>query len=262
MLSYKKYYKDNDSDWIVFVHGAGGSSAIWYRQIKFFNEKYNILLLDLRGHGNSNKMEVNEKRLRYTFNFMANDIIEVLDYEQITSAHFAGISLGTIIIRQIAELYPQRVKSMIMGGAIVQFNVRSRILMKLGFIFKSIVPYLLLYKFFAFIIMPKANHKESRNMFVREVKKVYKSEFIRWFNLTINIDSLLKFFRNSELPIPVLYIMGEEDYMFLPAIKKITKQHENYSKLIVIPNCGHVVNVDNPTIFNNETLSFLSEIEG
>jgi pimeloyl-ACP methyl ester carboxylesterase len=36
-----------------FVHGAGGSSSIWFKQIRDFQKQYNVLLLDLRGHGES-----------------------------------------------------------------------------------------------------------------------------------------------------------------------------------------------------------------
>jgi pimeloyl-ACP methyl ester carboxylesterase len=53
--------------------------------------------------------------------------------------------------------------------------------------------------------------------------------------------------------------MGSEDYMFLESIKHVTKEHKN-SKLIVVPDCGHVVNVDKPKIFNNSSISFLNTL--
>lgn len=262
MINYTKYYNSESAEWVTFVHGAGGSSTIWYKQIKAFSQRYNVLLIDLRGHGKSNACTVKEMSQRYTFNVIANDVLEVLDFEGIQKCHFAGISLGTIIIRQIAEDYPDRVKSMIMGGAIMKFNIRSQILMKLGFIFKSLVPYLLLYNFFAFIIMPKNNHKQSRNLFMREAKKVYKTEFIKWYKMTADINPILKMFRSIELPIPTLYIMGEEDYMFLPNIQELLKKHLHYSKLVVFPNCGHVVNVDKPELFNTEAFNFIDAVVG
>jgi hypothetical protein len=44
---------------------------------------------------------------------------------------------------------------MILGGAILKMNFRSQILMRLGNLFKYVLPYLILYKLFAFVIMPK-----------------------------------------------------------------------------------------------------------
>ncbi len=54
--------------------------------------------------------------------------------------------------------------------------------------------------------------------------------------------------------------MGEEDHMFLPSIQQLMKRHTNYSKLIVVENCGHVVNVDEPEIFNSEVSGFINSV--
>ena len=171
-----------------------------------------------------------------------------------------GISLGTILIRQLAEMHPERVQSMILGGAILKMNFRSQILMRLGNIFKYVLPYLVLYRFFAFVIMPKKNHKQSRILFINEAKKVYQKEFIKWFKLTAEINPILKWFRQVELNIPTLYIMGNEDYMFLPAVRQVVEKHNKSSKLFVIEQCGHVVNVEQPAIFNANVISFIQGI--
>lgn len=132
LISYTIYQNSESAEWVTFVHGAGGSSTIWFKQIREFQKKFNVLLLDLRGHGSSNKL----KAKKYTFQSIAHDILEVIDHLKIKSSHFVGISLGSIVIRQLAEMRPERVKSMVMGGAILKMNFRSQILMKIGNIFK------------------------------------------------------------------------------------------------------------------------------
>lgn len=266
MINYT-IYKNKDSEdssdseqakqWVTFVHGAGGSSSIWFKQIRDFQKTYNVLLLDLRGHGESQTTLKTAFKQKYTFTALANDILEVLDHLKIQKSHFVGISLGTILIRQLAEMYPERVKSMIMGGAILKMNFRSQVLMRLGNTFKYVLPYLVLYKFFAFVIMPKKSHKQSRLLFINEAKKLYQKEFIKWFKLTAEINPVLKWFRQVELDIPTLYIMGEEDYMFLPSVRKVVESHYRTSQLFVIQNCGHVVNVEQPNAFNTAVLSFI-----
>ena len=241
---------------MTFVHGAGGSSSIWYKQIRDFKAEFNVLILDLRGHGNSKPRLKDTFNSKYTFDSITNDILEVINHLKIETSHFVGISLGTILIRNLAEKHPKRVQSMIMGGAIMKLNVRSQILIKLGVIFKSVVPYMLLYRFFAFIIMPKKNHKKSRSLFVNEAKKLYQKEFIRWFKLTSEINPLLRFFRATDIKIPTLYVMGAEDHLFLPSIKDIVKSHSS-SILYVVEKCGHVVNVEQPLLFNKTSLDFL-----
>lgn len=256
MLHYTTYIHETATEWVTFVHGAGGSSSIWYKQLRDFKAHFNILLLDLRGHGNSKPGLNDAFKEQYTFDTITDDIVEVIDHERISSSHFIGISLGTILIRNLAEKYPEKVSSMIMGGAIMKLNFRSQVLMQLGVVFKSVVPYLWLYQFFAFIIMPNKNHRESRSLFVREAKKLYQKEFIRWFKLTSEINPLLRFFRSANIAIPTLYIMGSEDYLFLPTIEKVVQSHRE-AQLCVVPNCGHVVNVEQPLVFNKRVLQYL-----
>tara|TARA_R110000868_G_scaffold200163_3_gene447383 strand:- start:225 stop:548 length:324 start_codon:yes stop_codon:yes gene_type:complete len=107
--------------------------------------------------------------------------------------------------------------------------------------------------------MPNKNHKESRLLFVREAKKLYQKEFIRWFKLTSEINPLLRFFRMVDIKIPTLYVMGREDYLFLPTIEKIVANHAT-SELFVVEKCGHVVNVEQPMVFNTTVISYLRQL--
>lgn len=256
MLYYKEFVHPQSTEWVVFIHGAGGSSAVWYKQLKDFKKEFNLLLIDLRGHGKSADLPQDIWEERYTFEAVTNDIIEVLDHLNIPPAHFMGVSLGTILARQLAELEPQRVKSLVMAGAITRLTTQSRILVFLGNTFKRVIPYMWLYRLFAFIIMPRKQHEESRNLFVREAQKLCQKEFIRWFKLTSEINPLLKFFKERDLGIPTLYVMGDQDVMFLEPVKKLVKEHKN-SILKILEKCGHVVNVEQPDQFNNLSVAFI-----
>ena len=261
MLAYTTYTHPTSTEWVTFVHGAGGSSTIWFKQLREFRKHFNVLLMDLRGHGRSKK---NLKALfekRYTFKSVSKDVIDVLDHLNIDKTHFVGMSLGTIVIRQLAEDYSERFKSMVMGGAIMKINFQCQFLINVGNTFKHMLPYLILYRIFAFAIMPKNTHKESRLLFINEAKKLYQKEFLKWFKLTADVNPLLKWFRKVELNIPTLYVMGAEDHMFLPSIQELTKAHTKHSELIVIDDCGHVVNVDQPQIFNDKVIEYIHRIK-
>lgn len=67
-------------------------------------------------------------------------------------------------------------------------------------------------------IMPSKRHKESRSLFIREAKKLCQEEFKRWFKLTTGINHFLGTLFDKESPIPTLFIMGDEDHMFLPFV--------------------------------------------
>jgi len=155
MLYYKQFLHKENSEWIVFIHGAGGSSAVWHKQLRDFQKDFNLLLIDLRGHGKSTDLPAAIWNQEYTFEAVTKDIIEVLDHLQLPPAHLMGVSLGTILARQLAEMRPDRVKSLVMAGAVTRLTTQSRILVFLGNTFKRIIPYMWLYKLFAIIIMAR-----------------------------------------------------------------------------------------------------------
>jgi pimeloyl-ACP methyl ester carboxylesterase len=256
MLYYKEYFLDHNADWVVFVHGAGGSSAVWFKQLKDFRPHFNLLLIDLRGHGKSaDIIPTDISGEHYSFELIAKDIIEVLDHLKLVSAHFIGVSLGTLIVRQLGDMIGSRMRSMVMVGAITHFNFKSRFWMKLGSMFKNILPYMWLYRLFAFVIMPARNHSESRSVFIREAQKLCQREFLRWYRLTGQLSGLfLKFER--QLPIPTLYVMGDQDYLFLEPIRKMIRNVQ-HAALFVVEECGHVVNIERANIFNKEVISYL-----
>ncbi len=258
MLYHKTYLHPTSTVWVVFVHGAGGSSNVWYKQVKDFKTNFNVLLVDLRGHGKSQTVYSEVWSNKYTFEDVSNDVLEVLNHLKIDKAHFIGISLGTIIIRTIADIAPARVHSLILGGAVTRLTIKSRILVNVGNVIKRLIPYMWLYKIYAMILLPKANHSESRNLFIKEAKSLYQKEFLRWFKLTKDLNPILKLFREKPLQLPVFYVMGGEDYMFLEPVREMVKIHAN-SSLFVIEKCGHVVNVEQPTVFNTRVIRYIAD---
>lgn len=253
MLYHSIYEAENSSNkWITFIHGAGGNSSIWFNQVRFFKAYFNVLLIDLRGHG---KSKVSPKGTKYTFNIIIDDILNVLDHNKIEKSHFVGISLGSILIQKMIQLHSNKVEKIGLGGAILNLNLQSRFLMYMGKLTQSVLPFIWIYTFFAYVIMPYKAHRKSRALFIKEAKKISHAEFGRWYKLTATILPVLAKIRGKQLKPPTLYIMGIQDYMFLPFVKKIIMIHQN-ATLITLPDSGHVVNIDQPDLFNNHLLKF------
>ncbi|CAM3514186.1 alpha/beta hydrolase [Aeromicrobium ponti] len=254
MLYYRTYVKDESLPWVTFVHGAGGSSAIWYKQMKAYKKYFNVLLVDLRGHGQSGRGTWEDGD---HFSEVSREIIDVLDHLRIEKAHFVGISLGTIVIQTIAQEHPARVASMILGGAITELNWRTRFLIAIANATKYILPYMLLYRLFAWIIMPKKNHLESRHAFVRQAAKMCQKEFINWLSLTKSVNPYLEKLQSSISYIPTLFIMGQEDHLFIKSVKTIAQKAKT-ATFKVIKGAGHVCNIDEPDLFNQITIEFIN----
>jgi pimeloyl-ACP methyl ester carboxylesterase len=259
MLFHKTYLHSQSQEWLVLLHGAGSNSSIWYKQLKEFVKHFNVLTVDLRGHGRSKDYPDRSLRKNYTFEVVSQDVVDVINHLKIPSAHFVGISLGTLIIRTIGDIDASKIKSMILGGAITHLNWFGQFMVFFAKLCRYVVPFYWLYLLCAYILMPGSRHKEARMHFVKEAQKLEQPEFLRWFALTLHVMPTLRQFFKKELPIPTLYLMGEDDFMFLPHIKsKIMQFHKN-AVLKVIDKCGHVCNVEAPEMFNAEVIKFVNE---
>jgi len=255
MIYHRKFIHQKSKTWVVFVHGAGGSNVVWFRQLKEFKKHFNVLLVDLRGHGKS-KPTIQEENSGYSFDEVALDVIQLMDHYEIRKAHLVGISLGCIVIRAIDKLAPGRAESIVLGGAIIQFNKTLKVLIGMAKILNSLLPYMWLYKLNALILMPYRKHRESRNIFIQEAIKLGEGEFAKWMNMTREIKLNLNEFLRREPSAPVLYLMGDGDHMFLPMVSDLVKKHV-HSKLEIIKNSGHCCNLDQATIFNEISIHFI-----
>lgn len=254
VLFHKIYRHHNSNDWLVLLHGLGGNSSIWYKQKNAFKDKFNIILIDLHGHGKS-KWSVSEFR-DHTYKEIANDVIKILDENGIDKAAFMGVSLGTCVARAITLVAPERVQFLVLAGAVIKFNKRSTILIKLGHAFKGIMPYMNLYKLFAWIMMPKRNHKNSRLVFIREAAKLGREEFLFWFGLTKQLGILYSQLKLKNITIPTKYIMGSEDHMFIEAAKQ-EASFCSKALIYIIEKSGHLCNLEKAKEFNDVAIDYI-----
>jgi len=260
MIYHRKFIHPKSKTWVVFVHGAGGSNGVWFRQLKDFKKHFNVLLVDLRGHGKS-KPAISEEDSQYSFDEVAMDVICIMDFYKIQKAHLVGISLGCVVVRAIDKLAPGRAESIILGGAIIQFNKTIKVLISMAKILNSVLPYMWLYKLNALILMPYRRHRESRNIFIKEAIKLGDKEFSKWMKMSREIKSNLNDFLKREPSAPVLYLMGDGDHMFLPMVADLVKKQVN-AKLEIIKNSGHCCNLDQANLFNEISIHFIQGNSG
>ena len=100
---------------LIFIHGAYGSHNLWSKQVSFFSSRYNVINLDLRGHGLSFK-----PRSGYELDKMVDDVMTLLDHLKIKNAIFIGSSMGGVISQMIGIKYPRRVRALILVGTLAK----------------------------------------------------------------------------------------------------------------------------------------------
>jgi pimeloyl-ACP methyl ester carboxylesterase len=93
---------------LIFIHGWSLDSRLWQNQLGYFSQQYQVITMDLAGHGNSSF-----NRKEYTMVAFANDIKAVIEKEQLDSVILVGHSMAGGIIAEAAKLMPKKVKGII-----------------------------------------------------------------------------------------------------------------------------------------------------
>lgn len=98
---------------VVFLHFGGGNLRMWDGVIPYFEGQYHLVLVDLKGHGKSDKPATG-----YHIDQLAGEVRGVMDYLKIERAHIVGSSLGAEVGLSLAANHPQRVRSLVLDGAL------------------------------------------------------------------------------------------------------------------------------------------------
>ncbi|NND76842.1 MAG: alpha/beta fold hydrolase [Flavobacteriales bacterium] len=258
ILHFETHAKSEGSEWLLMIHGAGGSTRTWKRQVDHLSQKFNLLIIDLPGHGGSAKKPSRDDS--YTFSVISHRVWEVVDHLKIEKVHVLGVSLGAIIALRLEQLYSKRVKSIVLAGAIVHLNRKLKVIAATSLFLAKLIGYRSFYKMAAKIALPRNNHKTSRDIFIRESAALTVTEFRKWTEMYRSLNSTLKELFEEVTEVPRLLLMGDQDHLFLgPALEYV--KHRSNSILKVFEKCGHVVNIEQPETFNTHCLAFLNGLD-
>lgn len=218
-------------------------------QIEYFENKYNLLAVDIIGHGQST-----DTRKGDSIDKMSAWIYDIMQAEKIEEIHIVGISLGAVLAQDFANRYPDAVKSLACFGGydinnfdrkMQKENGASQMLMMLKALFSV--------KWFA-----KANKKisavtpqaqdEFYNMNIQFPKKS--------FMYLSSLNSMVNVHRTKPRKYPLLIGCGKADIPMELTAVEMWKNSEPQCKVMIFENAGHCVNMDVPQAFNKALEEF------
>lgn len=97
---------------LVMLHGNRQNSSFFRRQITAFQELFQVITIDSRGHGESS---FGSRRL--SIDVMSEDVVEALDQLGIGKSIFLGFSDGGNVALNLAVKFPDRFRALIVIGA-------------------------------------------------------------------------------------------------------------------------------------------------
>lgn len=248
------YYElTGEGDSLLLIHGLGSSTHDWEEQVPAFSQKFQVITIDLRGHGQTDK-----PKGPYSIQMFAEDIAGLLKKLGVKLTNVLGISLGGGVAFQLAVDYPDLVKSLIIVNAGIEIPMDS-FKMKLEAFKRIFIVKLVGMKKMGEVLAPrlfiKPEQEELRKKLIERWaendKKAYLSAMRALIGWTIR-DQL------NKINFPTLVIGSDEDYAPSSVKEEYTALIPN-AKFIEIKDARHAVPIEKPKEFNEIVMRFLSE---
>lgn len=251
------YYEDSGrGEAVILLHGHSFDRRAWQPQVQALERRYRVIRYDLRGYGRSTLPDEGQEFLH------AEDLLQLMDALGIKRAHLAGLSLGGFVVTDFIALHPERVLSAAMAGgdlfdvpgpgepwtgeALAQRRAAIAEIKKSGIhAFKR--------QWLENLVGPSGSQREK----LRQPLWRMIDEWQAWQPLHVEPRLLLG--RSARLRLeaarpamPVLILRGDLEKAGF-GIRALLPQ----AQTVIIPDCGHVSNLEQPEQFTAALSRFL-----
>ena len=263
----KLYYEETGSGLpVVFVHEFAGDYRSYEMQMRYFGQRYRCIAYNARGYPPS---DVPKDPASYSQSRARDDIRAVLDALKIEQAHIVGLSMGGFATLHFGFTYPARARSLVVAGcgygaapdkraqfaaeaeaAAAHFESQTMAKAAEGY---ALGPTRVQFqnkdrRGWAEFANQLAEHStEGSALTMRGVQARRPS----LFDLVEQMKSITA---------PTLVMTGDEDWPCLePAL--LMKRTIPTAALVVMPNAGHTINLEDPAAFNQHIADFFHSVD-
>jgi proline iminopeptidase len=263
----KLYYEEVGSGTpVLFIHEFASDHRGWEPQMREFGKRYRCVTYSARGYTPS---DVPNDPNAYSYKHVMRDAAAMLDHLKIEQAHLIGLSMGGYTALQVALNHPDRVRSMVLAGAgsgserwfTANFHKHSQALgdqferegsasiAKTYGLSPSRVPFMLKDpRGFAEFAAHLAEHDARGSAYT---SRGFQGGRPSLYDFEAEI---------RKLSTPALIVVGDEDDRCIePSL--FLKQALPASGLVMLPKTGHVVNLEEPDLFNRVVGEFLTRVD-
>ncbi|WP_435361915.1 alpha/beta fold hydrolase [Haloarchaeobius sp. DFWS5] len=99
---------------LVFIHGGWSNADAWREQVEYFADDFRVITYDVRGHGRTGESDVD----RYSVDLFVDDLDRLLDELDVEQPFICGLSLGSMVVQEFLDRYPDRAAGAIVAGAV------------------------------------------------------------------------------------------------------------------------------------------------
>lgn len=248
---------------MLLLHGGAQTAHSWDFFALAMRSEYHIIALDQRGHGDSDWSDAGE----YDTPFHTKDIDAVTDAIGFDHFHLVGLSMGGRNAYGFAGAHPEKVKAMVVvdvgpeiekagSNHIREFLQDTEIFESFDWLVDRVKRY-----------NPLRPEEQIRGSLINNLKKMDDG---RWTwkhdrRRGIGQDRGGEFTKNAwadvaKIQCPTLIVRGELSNIFAPATAQRMLDLIPNSRLVEVPNAGHLVQGDNPVEFEKVVRAFLDTV--
>ena len=238
---------DNSKDTIVFLHGSGLSHIVWSLTEQFFsNKNFNVLSVDLPGHGNSegpclDSIEKIADWLEKVFTELNLDKVIIISHSQ-----------GCLEVLEYSFKYKNRLKKIVFLSGSYQMPVNKDLIDLASNGDSDAVKLMMKWGYEGSKKFIGGNPVERIIQTPRDITKILAVDLIACNNYSNGLDAA------KALDCPTMLIFGELDKMVkLEVGKKFSNLVKN-SKTHVINGCGHMIMIEKAFEMREKILEFLN----
>jgi 3-oxoadipate enol-lactonase len=240
---------------VVLSHSLASSLVMWNPQMDTLNLYFQVLLYDIRGHGDSDT-----PLGAYTLELLGNDAIGLLDALNINQVHFIGLSMGGMIGQCLALNYPHRLKSLVLcdTASVIPSDAQPIWQERIDKARKKGMEALLeetMERWFTPAFLTK-----NSQMLALIQKQFLATPVSGYIGCAEAIRKLNYLDRLSEIKMPTLIMVGEDDPATPVSASVAMHERISNSKLVILPSARHLSNVQQTEAFNEALLLFLKNL--
>lgn len=255
------YEEQGEGSPVVFAHGYTGSHADWASQVSALSGKFRVIAMDHRGHGRS---QAPSSASDYSVGIMADDIYRLLGHLGVETCCLVGHSMGGFMALQLALDHPAIVSALVLvdtsSGGFERVPGYEELRARLDELARTQG------------MEAAFRYNVAHNPWVRERLEKHPElrEISRQKMLQTSVDGYIYCARAisdwppvtsrlSEIRVPILIFLGEEDTPFARP-SQIMKEAIGGARLVVVPGAGHSPHEEASEAFNRALIEFLGEV--
>ncbi|WP_198174717.1 alpha/beta fold hydrolase [Spirosoma arboris] len=241
---------------LILISGLGGDHTFWQSSIPVLASHFQVIVYDTRGIGQTDAPEG-----VYSMALFADDLAGLMDALQLKKAYILGFSMGGAIAQAFTLAYPERVSKLILAATFAVMNSQARLFLDAVLavyeqgattrqMFDLILPWLFSARFLS--------NPENAAYLVYDEDDPYPQPLYAWRAQYLAQQHYSSLLFVHTIQVPTLVLAGEQDRLAHVDDAELLASTIQHAGLVIIPGSGHLINYEQPDLFHEHILDFIS----